>query len=182
MSRIGKLPITIPQGVSVNHSASTISAVGPKGELSLNLSPLVELAITADTIMVSRKSNSPPVRSAHGLTRQLIANLIKGVSDGFEKRLELKGIGYRATTEGDKTLVLTVGYSHPVKIEAPADTIFKVEKNTITVSGIDKQVVGEIAAQIRRVRPPEPYKGKGIMYKGEMIRRKAGKAAKTAAA
>lgn len=181
MSRIGKLPITIPAGVTVEFAAPTATVKGPKGELSTHVLPLVNVEISEGIATITRKDDSPAARAAHGLTRQLIANMVTGLSDGFEKKLELKGVGYRAATEGDSKLVLSVGFSHPVKIDAPANTTFKVEKNVVTISGNDKQVVGEIAAQIRQVRPPEPYKGKGIMYLGEKIRRKAGKAAKSGA-
>ncbi len=181
MSRIGKLPITIPSGVTVELVNHTATVKGPKGELSATFLPIVTVTVADGTAAVTRKNDSLEAKSVHGLTRQLLANMITGVSEGFEKRLEMKGVGYRATAEGDKTLVLSVGFSHPVKIEAPLNTTFKVEKNVIVITGIDKQVVGEIAAQIRQVRPPEPYKGKGIMYQGERIRRKAGKAAKAGA-
>lgn len=177
MSRIGKLPITLPEGVTLTQTDQTVTVTGPKGELSLALLPAIKVEV--DSGMVSVKRRSDGARAIHGLTRQLLANMVKGVSEGFEKRLELKGIGYRATTEGENKLILSVGYSHPVTIEAPDHVVFRVEKNVVVVSGLDKQVVGEIAAKIRRVRPPEPYKGKGIMYAGELIRRKAGKAAKT---
>jgi large subunit ribosomal protein L6 len=181
MSRIGKLPITIPAGVTVEFAAPTATVKGPKGELSTHVLPLAGVEINDGVVNVTRKDDTPAARAAHGLTRQLIANMVIGLSEGFTKKLELKGVGYRAATEGDTKIVLTVGFSHPVKMDAPAHTTFKVEKNVITVSGIDKQVVGEIAAQIRQVRPPEPYKGKGIMYLGEKVRRKAGKAAKSGA-
>lgn len=182
MSRIGRLPITIPAGAKIEVADNLVTVKGPKGELSASFLPLAEVVLQNDLIVVTRKNDSPAARSAHGLTRQLVANMVIGVTDGFAKRLELKGIGYRATTEGDTTLSLTVGFSHPIKVQAPAGINFKIEKNIIIVSGIDKQQVGEIAAQIRRIRPPEPYKGKGIMYAGEYVRRKAGKAAKAAGA
>jgi large subunit ribosomal protein L6 len=178
MSRIGKLPITIPTGVSVEQVNNTFTVKGPKGELSAHFLPVTTVTITDGIATVTRKDDSIEARAAHGLTRQLLANMITGVSEGFEKRLEMKGVGYRAAAEGDKKLVLSVGFSHPVPIDAPDHVTFKVEKNIIVISGIDKQVVGQIAAVIRDVRPPEPYKGKGIMYLGEKIRRKAGKAAK----
>ena len=181
MSRIGKLPITMPSGVAIKQDSDTITVTGPKGELMTPMLPNTTVTADGDQITVTRKSDEANDRAIHGLVRQLIANMVTGVSTGFEKRLEMKGVGYRASTEGDKKLVLSVGYSHPVPIMAPDDVSFKVEKNVITISGIDKQVVGEIAAKIRRVRPPEPYKGKGIMYQGERIRRKAGKAAKAGA-
>lgn len=178
MSRVGKLVITIPSGVTVAQNGNIVTVTGPKGELSTHILPVALVEITEDAVNVTRKNDSKEARAAHGLTRQLIANMVKGVTDGFEKRLEMKGVGYRAAAEGDKKLTLSVGFSHPVVMDAPENISFKVEKNVITVSGMDKQVVGEVAAQIRKVRPPEPYKGKGIMYLGERIRRKAGKAAK----
>ncbi len=181
MSRIGKLPITIPDGVTVNQNDQVLTVAGPKGELSLRLMPQAKLAVADGTITVTRKDDSKESRSAHGLVRQLVANMVTGVSTGFEKRLEMKGVGYRAAAEGDTKLNISVGFSHPVIITAPTGVTFRVEKNVMVISGIDKQVVGEIAAQIRRIRPPEPYKGKGIMYQGEHIRRKAGKAAKAGA-
>lgn len=181
MSRIGKLPITIPAGVTVAMNGNKATVTGPKGELSATFLPTVDVAITDGVATVTRKNDSIAARAAHGLTRQLLANMITGISTGFEKRLEMKGVGYRATTEGDKKLVLSVGFSHPVPFSAPENVTFKVEKNVIVIAGIDKQVVGEIAAQIRKTRLPEPYKGKGIMYLGERVRRKAGKAAKAGA-
>lgn len=181
MSRIGKLPIAIPAGVTVTLEGNTVNVTGPKGSASTVILPMVDVAIADNTVTVTRKNDEIKARSAHGLIRQLISNTIKGVSEGFEKRLEMKGVGYRAATEGDKKIVLSVGFSHPVPIAAPGDVTFKVEKNIIVINGSDKQVVGEIAAQIRKVRPPEPYKGKGIMYLGEKVRRKAGKAAKAGA-
>jgi large subunit ribosomal protein L6 len=181
MSRIGKLPITIPSGVTIEQQGQHVAVKGPKGELTATFLPNVTITLADNTATVTRIDDSLAARSAHGLTRQLLANMITGVSDGFEKRLEMKGVGYRASTEGDKKLILNVGYSHPVPVEAPEHVTYKVEKNIIVISGIDKQVVGEIAARIRSVRLPEPYKGKGIMYLGELVRRKAGKAAKAGA-
>lgn len=181
MSRIGKLQITIPDGVTVTVNPDRVDVKGPKGELSSHILGVVSVAQADGVLNVSRKDDSLAARSAHGLTRQLIANMVTGVTDGFEKKLELKGVGYRATAQGDNKLVLSLGFSHPVEFDAPANVAFKVEKNIITISGNDKQVVGEIAAQIRRVRPPEPYKGKGVLYLGEKVRRKAGKAAKAGA-
>jgi large subunit ribosomal protein L6 len=178
MSRIGKLLITIPDGVTVTQEGLRVDVKGPKGQLSAQSLPVVEVAINDGTVQVTRKNDSINARSAHGLVRQLIANMVTGVSTGFEKRLEMKGVGYRAAAEGDKKLTLSVGFSHPVIFNAPEGIAFRVEKNVIVISGIDKQLVGQIAAQIREVRPPEPYKGKGIMYQGEHVRRKAGKAAK----
>lgn len=182
MSRIGRLPIPIPSGVTVEPTVGLVVVKGPKGQLSTSILPIVAIEVADNVAKVSRQNDSQAARSAHGLTRQLLANMITGVTDGFEKRLAMKGVGYRAVAEGEKKLVLSVGFSHPVPVEAPDKVTFKVEKNVIIISGVDKQVVGEIAAQIRRVRPPEPYKGKGIMYQGEHIRRKAGKTAKAAGA
>ncbi len=181
MSRIGKLPITIPSSVTLTQDGQTVVAKGPKGELSHTFQKNVTITVTDGVATVTRKDDSISARASHGLSRQLLANMVTGVTDGFEKRLEMKGVGYRASTEGDKKIVLSVGFSHPVPFDAPENCTFKVEKNVIVISGIDKQVVGEIAAQIRKVRPPEPYKGKGIMYLGEKVRRKAGKAAKAGA-
>lgn len=181
MSRVGKLAITVPAGVTVVQTGQTVTVTGPKGELSTHVLSVVSVAIGEGAVEVTRKNDSKEARSAHGLTRQLIANMVTGVTEGFEKRLEMKGVGYRAAAEGDKKLTLSVGFSHPVVMNAPENVTFKVEKNVIVISGIDKQVVGQIAAEIRKVRPPEPYKGKGIMYLGERIRRKAGKAAKAGA-
>lgn len=181
MSRIGKLPISIPAGVTVTLDDRTATVKGPKGELVATFLPIVSIELTDGVATVSRQDDSIKARAAHGLTRQLLSNMIIGVSEGFVKRLEMKGVGYRAATEGDKKIVLSVGFSHPVPLEAPEGVTFKVEKNIIVISGIDKQSVGQIAAKIREVRPPEPYKGKGIMYLGEKVRRKAGKAAKAGA-
>lgn len=181
MSRIGKLPITIPTGVTVEMNGQVATVKGPKGELTAAFLPLVSIELTDGIATVSRQDDSIKARAAHGLTRQLLSNMIIGVSQGFEKRLEMKGVGYRAATEGDKKIILSVGFSHPVPLQAPEGVTFKVEKNIIVITGIDKQSVGQIAAKIREVRPPEPYKGKGIMYLGEKVRRKAGKAAKAGA-
>lgn len=181
MSRIGKLKINIPTNVTVTLNPDWVDVTGPLGELSTKLSPVVSVKLENDQISVERLDDSLIARSAHGLMRQLIANLVTGVTEGFEKKLELKGVGYRAATQGDTKLTLSLGFSHPVEFTAPDGITFKVEKNIITISGNDKQLVGEITAQIRRVRPPEPYKGKGVLYLGEKVRRKAGKAAKAGA-
>lgn len=181
MSRIGKLAITVPDGVTITISDNQVAVDGPKGQLSTHVLPVVKVDLTDGVVSVTRKNDSKPARSAHGLTRQLIANMVTGVTEGFVKRLEMKGVGYRAAAEGEQKLNLSVGFSHPVIINAPEGISFKVEKNVIVITGIDKQKVGQIAAEIRQVRPPEPYKGKGIMYQGERIRRKAGKAAKAGA-
>jgi large subunit ribosomal protein L6 len=181
MSRIGFQPIQIPDGVDVTVERGTVHVKGPKGELTQKINPEMEIARENGSLVVRRPSELRKFRQLHGLTRSLVANMVQGVTQGYKKDLEIRGVGYRAALEG-KNLVLSVGYSHPVRI-VPFDGIeFALESPTrITVSGIDKQQVGEQAAQIRRVRPPEPYKGKGIRYLGEHVRRKAGKAGKVGA-
>ena len=178
MSRIGKRPIPIPDKVTVSISGSTVTVKGPKGELSRTLTPQVVIAQEDNTVVVTRADESRLARQQHGLSRTLIANMVDGVSKGFEKRLEIQGVGYRAAVQG-KNLTLNVGYSNPVVIEPPEGIKVAVEANTnVIVTGIDKEIVGNIAAKIRAVRPPEPYKGKGIRYSGEYVRRKVGKAGK----
>ena len=178
MSRIGNALITIPTSVTVTVDDGQISVQGPQGQLNLPLTKQVSIAVDGQTLTVKRKKNDQVSRSLHGLTRALIYNMVVGVDKGWEKKLELVGVGYRAQTSGDK-LTLAVGYSHPVEIVAPEGVKFQVADNTkITVSGIDKHIVGQTAASIRAVRPPEPYQGKGIRYSGEYVRRKAGKASK----
>jgi len=177
VSRIGRLPVTIPQGVQVNIQGPYVHIKGPKGELERTFSPRMKIALEDGKLVVSRPTDTPEDKALHGTTRALLANMVQGVSAGFEKKLQLEGVGYRAELEG-KTLVLYVGYSHPVRAEPPSGITFAVEKNEITVRGIDKELVGQVAADIRAVRPPEPYHGKGIRYAGEKIRRKAGKAGK----
>jgi large subunit ribosomal protein L6 len=177
VSRIGRLPVTIPQGVQVNIQGPYVHIKGPKGELERTFSPRMKIALEDGKLVVSRPTDTPEDKALHGTTRALLANMVQGVSAGFEKKLQLEGVGYRAELEG-KTLVLYVGYSHPVRVEPPSGITFAVEKNEITVRGIDKELVGQVAADIRAVRPPEPYHGKGIRYAGEKIRRKAGKAGK----
>lgn len=178
MSRIGKRPITIPPKVSVDIQGQRVAVKGPKGELSRTLPSEVQISQEGESIWVKRRSESRVARQMHGLCRTLISNMVEGVSQGFQKRLEIQGVGYRAQVQG-RNLVLNVGYSNPVQIEPPDGIQLAVEANTnVLVSGIDKEIVGNIAARIRSVRPPEPYKGKGIRYSGEMIRRKAGKAGK----
>lgn len=179
MSRIGKMPIPIPQGVEVKLDGLNITVKGPKGTLDRELHPNPKIEITDGVIHVTRPSESRQDKSLHGLTRSLIANMVEGVTKGYEKELEIIGLGYRVEAAG-KGLVLNVGYSHPVKIE-PIDGIdFEIQsdrqRNAIKVIGIDKEVVGFVAAEIRRVKPPEPYKGKGIRYLNEVVRRKVGKA------
>jgi large subunit ribosomal protein L6 len=179
MSRIGRQPITIPSGVELEvEPGNAVRVKGPKGELSARFAPDLTLTRENGTLLVERPDNEREHRSLHGLTRTLINNMVVGVTDGFKKDLEIQGVGYRAALDG-KTLVLTVGYSHPVRMVPPDGITYSLDGNTrISVSGIDRQAVGEEAARIRRVRPPEPYKGKGIRYAGERVRRKAGKAGK----
>ncbi len=178
MSRIGKRPIDIPDKVSVNIEGQNISVKGPKGELSRVLPDQVSLAQEDKTIAVERIDDSRVARSRHGLSRTLVANMVEGVSKGFERRLQIQGVGYRAQVQG-RNLILNVGYSKPVEIVPPEGIQVAVENNTnVIVSGIDKEVVGNTAARIRSVRPPEVYKGKGIRYAGEVVRLKAGKAGK----
>ena len=179
MSRIAKAPLTIPNGVQIEVKKGSVNVKGPKGQLNQTIHPDMQLEQADGVFMVKRPSDSRQHRSLHGLTRALINNMVVGVSDGFSKILDIEGVGYRAEMDG-QTLVLNVGYSHPVRFEPPKDVSFAVENRskTIIISGIDKQVVGEIAAIIRKQRPPEPYKGKGIRYRGEYVRRKAGKAGK----
>lgn len=180
MSKIGQLPITIPSGVTVEINGINLTVTGPKGSLITNLVKELDVKIEDSKVLVNIKKDSKFSRSVWGTTRMLISNNIKGVTEGWKKQLELIGTGYRSEVQGD-TLVLTVGYSHPIKIKAPENVTFKVEKSIINVEGIDKQVVGQVSAVIRSSRPPEPYKGKGVKYIDETIRRKAGKAAKAAA-
>ena len=176
MSRVGKVPITIPSGVEVQVKGAHITVKGPKGELSRDLIPEMKLNLGDGVLSVGRPSDNPRHRSAHGLTRTLIANMVTGVSEGFAKTLELQGVGYRAQMQGP-SLVLAVGYSHAVEVSPPPGIEFEVEGTTrVTVRGINKEDVGQAAADVRKVRPPEPYKGKGIRYLGEYVRRKAGKA------
>ncbi len=178
MSRIGKAPIPVPEGVEVTVDSSDVSVKGPKGSLEGRFSPEMEISVEDGQVVVRRPSDRGEHRSLHGLTRTLIANMVHGVTEGFVRRLEINGVGYRAQLKG-RDLELAVGYSHPVLI-APAnkDIVFEVPKPTqIIVRGIDKQAVGQVAADIRAVRPPEPYKGKGIKYEEEHIRRKVGKRA-----
>jgi large subunit ribosomal protein L6 len=179
MSRIGRRPIAIPTGVDVQIEAgNAVRVKGPKGELSARFSSELSLAREDGTLLVERPDNEREHRSLHGLTRTLINNMIVGVTDGYRKNLEIQGVGYRAAMDG-QSLVLTVGYSHPVRMTPPPGVSYALDGQTrVAVIGIDKQVVGEEAARIRRVRPPEPYKGKGIRYAGEVVRRKAGKAGK----
>ncbi|WP_284141025.1 MULTISPECIES: 50S ribosomal protein L6 [unclassified Virgibacillus] len=178
MSRIGLKPIEIPSGVEVKFNGNTATVKGPKGELTRTFHSDMKIKIEENTIFVERPSNDREHRSLHGTTRSLIANMVEGVHQGFEKKLEIIGVGYRAQKQGTK-LVVNAGYSHPVEIEPEKGIEIEVPKNTeIIVKGIDKEAVGAIAANIRAIRPPEPYKGKGIRYVGEYVRRKEGKTAK----
>ena len=181
MSRIGKLPVIVPQGVDIDIKGSQVKVTGPKGSLVKMFDNRMIISKVDSTVLIHIKGDSDMSKALQGTTRAIICNMVKGVSVGWEKRLELVGTGYRAEVLG-KTLSLTVGFSHPVQIDAPEGIDFKVEKLDVIVSGVDREIVGQIGARIRAVRPPEPYKGKGIRYKGEIIRRKAGKAAKTAGA
>ena len=181
MSRIGRLPVEIPGSVQVNVQGSNVHVKGPKGELKRTFSNLIGISLEDGQVVITRKSDHPSERALHGTTRAVIANMVRGVSTGFEIALGIEGVGYRAEMQG-KDLALFVGYSHPVKVEPPTGISFEVELKTrqIKVLGYDREVVGQTAAEIRGVRPPEPYHGKGIRYVGEKIRRKAGKAGKGA--
>ena len=178
MSRIGKLPIPVPAGVEVKIDGQSVEVKGPKGTLSLVVAAPIAVALEESTVVVSRPNDERLARSLHGLTRTLIANNIQGVTEGFTKGLEIVGTGYRVAAKGN-ALEFALGYSHPITVEPPAGISFSVDGNTkITVHGIDKQAVGEVAANIRKLRKPEPYKGKGVRYAGEVVRRKAGKSGK----
>jgi len=180
MSKIGKKPIALKEGVSVQISGNEIKVTGPKGSLGFTIPEGIKVEILDNNIKISQE-NKEENKTLYGLTRSLINNMVIGVSSGFEKRLELSGVGYRAQMSGND-LMLHLGFSHPVKISPPQGIQFSVIENNIVISGIDKALVGDVAAKIRSIRPPEPYKGKGIRYKGEKIRRKAGKAAKAVGA
>ena len=178
MSRIGKLPIAVPAGVEVTIDGTTVTAKGPKGELTRTFQPMMIIEREGDEILVKRPDDTREARSLHGLTRTLIHNMVEGVSTGFSKKLQLVGVCYRAALKG-KDLEMQLGYSHPVHVEAPEGITFEVPSQTeIIVSGPSKEMVGQVAANIRKWRKPEPYKGKGIRYDGEFVRRKVGKAGK----
>ena len=178
MSRIGRLPIDIPAGVTVTIEGQDVVVKGPKGELSLRVKEPIEARLEENQVLVTRPDDERESRSLHGLTRTLINNLIIGVTEGFQKSLQVVGTGYRLASKG-QGIEFSLGYSHPITVEPPAGITFTVEGNDkLTVSGIDKQAVGEVAANIRKLRKPEPYKGKGVRYAGENVRRKAGKAGK----
>jgi large subunit ribosomal protein L6 len=177
MSRIGKRPIEVPSGVNIALSPGRVQVNGPLGELSQTVPQRMKIEQEDATLVVTRPTERGEDRALHGLTRSLVANMVEGVTNGFEKRLVIQGVGYRAALRGTD-LELSVGYSHPVTMKPPEGISFEVpDATTVIVKGIDKQVVGEIAAQVRKVRPPEPYKGKGIRYDGEFVRRKVGKRA-----
>ena len=179
MSRIGRLPITVPAGVEVKVDGSVVSVKGSKGELSHTVASPIEVTLEDGTLTVARPNDERASRSLHGLTRTLIANMVTGVTEGYEKKLEIVGVGYRVLSKGPTQLEFQLGYSHPITFNAPEGITFTVEGPTkLGVVGIDKQLVGEVAANIRKLRKPEPYKGKGVRYAGEQIRRKVGKAGK----
>ncbi len=176
MSRIGKMPVVIPSGVNISLDGKHLTVEGPKGKLERNIHPDIDVVIEGEQLLVTRPSDAKEHRALHGLTRSLVNNMVVGVTTGFKKNLELVGVGYRAAKQG-RNLVLTVGYSHPVEMEPEEGVEVEVPSpNKISVTGIDKEKVGAFAADVRKVRPPEPYKGKGIKYEGEVIKRKAGKA------
>ena len=178
MSRIGRMPIDIPGGVEVKIDGQAVSVKGPKGELALTVASPIEVVIDDNQVVVTRPDDERSSRALHGLTRTLIANQIIGVTQGYSKGLEVVGTGYRVQVKGDG-VEFALGFSHPVTVNPPAGITFTVEgNNKLTVSGIDKQAVGEVAANIRKIRKPEPYKGKGVRYAGEVVRRKAGKSGK----
>jgi large subunit ribosomal protein L6 len=181
VSRIGRLPVVVPASVQVKIDGASVHVKGPKGELQREFSPLVSIDMEENNVVVKRSSEEPNVRALHGMTRALIQNMVTGVSDGFTKVLEIDGVGYRAEMDG-MNLKLFVGYSHPVIVEPMEGITFEVEQRTrlVKVMGYNREVVGQVAADIRKIRPPEPYHGKGIHYLGEKIRRKAGKAGKGA--
>ncbi len=182
MSRVGRMPVKIPAGVTVNSNGNALTVKGPKGQISQAFHPEMKIEVKDSQIVVT-PPNDPAYGALHGMTRALINNMIVGVTAGFKRELEIEGVGYRAELQG-KNLVLSLGFSHPVPVEPPAGISFVVDKSQrlFSVEGVDRQLVGEVAARIRAIRPPEPYKGKGIHYLGERIRRKAGKAGKVGAA
>jgi large subunit ribosomal protein L6 len=176
MSRIGNKPVVIPSNVTITVDGNTVKVKGPKGELSQSFRPEVSVTVKDGQVAIERSGDEKSVKALHGLTRALIANMVQGVTGGYKKTLEIVGVGYKAEKKG-KTLVLTVGYSHPVQYPEPAGITLSTQSPTVVViEGTDKQKVGQVAAELRDVRPPEPYKGKGIRYQGEQVRRKAGKA------
>jgi len=179
MSRVGQQPIPIPSGVDVSIEGARVTVKGPKGELALDAPGAISVARDGDDLVVTRADDERANRALHGLTRSLVANMVQGVSEGFSRDLEIVGVGYRATPQGPSKLELQIGFSHAVHVDAPDGVTFEVPQPTrITVRGCDKQLVGQVAADIRKIRKPEPYKGKGIRYADEYVRRKAGKSAK----
>jgi len=174
MSRVGKKPILIPENVEVKIDGQKVAVKGPKGELLKEIRPEVKIELKEEKIFVFSQGDTKKIRALWGLSRSLLANMIKGVTEDYEKKLEIEGLGFKASLDGED-LVLSVGFTNPVKIKAPAGIKFSVDKNVVTVSGADKELVGQIASKIRKTNPPEPYKGKGIRYAGEVIRRKVGK-------
>jgi len=179
MSRVGRSPIAVPSGVTVTHSGATVSVKGPQGTLERTLPQGISIAQEGDTLVVSRPDDERRHRALHGLSRSLVANMVSGVTEGFTKELEIVGVGYRATARGPNALELALGFSHPVTVDAPEGISFEVPVPTrVIVKGIDKEKVGQVAADIRKLRKPEPYKGKGVRYANERVIRKAGKAAK----
>ncbi|MDX1447755.1 MAG: 50S ribosomal protein L6 [Acidimicrobiia bacterium] len=176
MSRVGKMPVEVPSGVDLKIEGNTVSVKGPKGELSRQFHDRVKLVVEDGAVIVSRSNDERESRALHGLSRALLANMVTGVSEGYRRELEIVGVGYRAALKGSN-LELQLGFSHPVTVEAPEGITFEVPEPTkVAVIGIDKELVGQVAANIRKIRPPEPYKGKGVRYAGEHVRRKAGKA------
>ena len=181
MSRIGRLPIAVPSGVQIKIDGHRVSVKGKRGELALECHPEIEVKLEGGKVIVTRPTDQPRHRALHGTMRALIANMVTGVSDGFRRTLQIEGVGYRAAMEG-QAAVFFLGYSHPIKIDPPEGIKFVVDEKakTVTIEGNDREQVGQVAADLRKLRPPEPYKGKGVMYQGEKIRRKAGKAGKVA--
>jgi large subunit ribosomal protein L6 len=179
VSRIGRMPIAIPAGVQVNITGSAVSVKGPKGEMKRVFSPMVSIKMEEGQVVIERNSDAPAERAMHGTTRAVLNNMVVGVSTGFQQVLEVEGVGYRAEMDG-ATLVLHVGYSHPIRVEPPAGISFEADGKTrqVKILGYDKEQVGQVTSDIRKVRPPEPYKGKGLRYSGEKVRRKAGKSGK----
>jgi large subunit ribosomal protein L6 len=181
MSRIGRLPVAVPSGVQIKIDGHHVSVKGKRGELSREFHPDIKIELSDGKVLVTRPSDLPQHRALHGTVRALLANMVQGVSEGFRKTLQIEGVGYRATLEGSN-LVFYLGYSHPIKVEPPAGIKFTADEKakTVTIEGNDRELVGQVAANLRKLRPPEPYKGKGVLYQGERVRHKAGKAGKVA--